>query len=110
MIFKKNSHVFAYAISLFFLFFSAFVQAQSKPDLNAVAGNAMEPVGILARVIYGICYVVGVGLFLGGISQYFDHRANPNGVPISRSITFMILGFVTFFLPFIGRLSGIPTE
>lgn len=75
-------------------------------SLGEISSGLMEPVSVLTRTVYNICYVLGGTLLLGALIQYKTYRDNPSHMPISRPIFLAILGLVILSIPFIGHLSA----
>ena len=82
------------------LFFGA-----EAATLGDISNNLMGPVTGLARVMHAVCYVAGVGFFIGGLLQYKYHRENPQQVRLSTPIVLVLLGVVFLMIPLVSYLS-----
>jgi hypothetical protein len=95
-------------VGLFF-FVSTWAYAERAPmgpSLGDMANAAMEPVTVFTKVMFSLCYVIGVTLIVGSFIQYKEHRANPVYMPINRPIIMCILGLALVAVPFIVRISA----
>lgn len=68
-------------------------------SFNATAGgfgdvalNVFEPVSVIIQLIRGVSIICGVGLLLGGILRFIEHRRNPMQVRLSTVIFMFIFG------------------
>jgi len=91
-------------IAAFWLFLTC-LPARAIVTLGQAATNVSEPVSILVHMFYGICYILSVGLFLGGLVHFKLHRDAPSNVPLSRSIWMLIMSLIVFGIPFISHFS-----
>lgn len=73
--------------------------------LGDVSRSALVSVRGLSKVMSAICYVAGVGFFIGGLLQYKYHRENPQQVRISAPIVLIILGVCFIAIPFLSTYS-----
>lgn len=74
-------------------------------SLGQLANQTMEPVGVLTRTMYNICYVLGATMLLGSVIQYKNYRDNPSQVRLSRPIFLLVIGLVLLAIPFISGYS-----
>ena len=97
----KNILLFCSLISLVFCFSNIALAAPGYISLGDMAGNIYGGASILTRVMWAACMIVGVVLFLTAFTQYQTHRRNPKLVPLTTTITYLILGIVAFAIPFL---------
>lgn len=91
-------------ISLYHLPLTA--KAATTPlTLGQASNKVLEPVSVLADVMYKICYVLGSTLVLGSFIQYKAHRDNPSQVRLSQPIFLLIVGLVLIALPYLAQYS-----
>lgn len=74
-------------------------------SLQQLARQGMEPISVLTRTMYNICYVLGGTMLLGSVIQYKNYRDNPSQVRLSRPIFLLVIGLVLLAIPFIGNYS-----
>lgn len=75
-------------------------------DFASVIGNVMEPATIAARILNVASVICGAGFLMASALQYKNHRNNPQEVPLSRPITYLILGLVLVILPYFTMISA----
>ena len=62
--------------------------------------------GILTKLMWAVCIVVGIALIAAAFTQFQIHRRNPKLVPLMTPILYLILGIVAIAIPFIGQVEG----
>lgn len=73
--------------------------------LGEVAGQITGgPVDFLKQSIYGMFFVAGAAFLVGTMSQYKNHRENPQQIRLSIPITYFIMSLVLFAIPTIAIL------
>lgn len=92
-------------IGLLALSFTA-TRAFATASLGEVAENILGPTAYLTQFIVFGCYILGVGLILGSVVQYRNHRQNPKLVPLTTPVLLLLLGIVLLVLPYISTHSG----
>jgi len=80
----------------------AYAQGQS---LGEISQRLLSPTTGLHHAIKLMCYVVGVGLLVGGLLQYKRHRVNPSEVRLSTPILLVFLGLFLLLIPTISQYS-----
>jgi hypothetical protein len=80
--------------------------AMAAASIGEMAQHLMGPAIGLAKVIYAICFVCGVGFVLGACIQYKYHRENPQQIRISTPIMLLAIGAALIALPFIAQFSA----
>jgi hypothetical protein len=98
-------------IKLYYLLFllpSCFVIpafAAGKPGEDIGLGNIAKNVFNMEigvhEFLQAVCITSAVGMFLNAIVKYNKHRRNPIAVPLSASITSLIIGILLVILVFI---------
>jgi len=95
----------------FLFFFSNFSWsfAQNANDkttpINQVAANlAMGPVAIFLKFFYAACYITGAILLINGYAKFRHFRRNPQEMPLSTSLVYVILGIALMLIPFIQNI------
>lgn len=91
--------------------FLNFAMADSNEGISALLNELIQgPLMTFLRFVDETCYILGIGLVIAGISKYFTHRRNPQMVPLSTVIVYIILGVTTFLLPFVLYLMNASTN
>lgn len=94
-------------LPFFSSFFSSFAQgAQGANDkalpIHQVAANiAMGPVAVFLNFFYTACYITGAILLINGYAKFRHFRRNPQEMPLSTSLVYIILGIALMLIPFI---------
>lgn len=70
-----------------------------------VTDNVLSVTSNIGSFVTSICFIVGVGLMLGAVAQYIQHRKNPLQVPVSRPIIYLILGLILAVTPLLGHVA-----
>lgn len=78
----------------------------SVSSLGQTAGTVMGPLSTFTKILYIICYVLGICFLLGGIVRYKEYRQNPSETPVSRAISILIFGLIFLAIPMITKLSA----
>jgi hypothetical protein len=88
---------------LLFILPTSVLAQQIKPGgLGSMAGQVVEgPMSILLNFMDDACYVAGIILLVVGFSKYLRHRENPQEVPLSTPIVYIILAVAVILLPLI---------
>lgn len=88
--------------------------AQDYISLGDMAGNIYGGTSIIMRLMWAACLIVGVVLLLTAFTQYQTHRRNPKLVPLTTTVTYLILGIIAFTIPFLEEVfyfdSAMPTQ
>lgn len=74
-----------------------------------IASNLSSIIDVLVLFVWGICIIVAIVLFVGGILQFNMHRNNPKMVPLTVPAMYFILSLCVAALPFIEKLTGVMT-
>ena len=84
--------------------------AQDSEGLGEMADKLVEgPLYGLYGFMKGVCVVVGVSLLIAAFNKYRWYRRNPQEVPISTPIVYVLLGILMIALPFIYYLVDITS-
>ena len=75
---------------------SAWAQGQT---IGAVASSITSNLLQITKLITGIAYVGGVGMFLVAVFQFRQHKENPTQVPLSKPMMFLAIAAALVFLP-----------
>jgi hypothetical protein len=78
----------------------------AEPSLAQVSSNMLVPVTMFTKMLHSCCYIIGIMLLMGSITQYREHRNNASQVPLSRPILLLIFGLLLIGLPWLGHLSA----
>jgi hypothetical protein len=72
---------------------------------SGVTSRLMTFMGSLNSAISSMAMVVGIGFLAASVVQYFQHRKNSLQVPISKPITYLILGLILVALPLLSQVA-----
>ncbi len=70
-------------------------------SLGEIAGGISDPILGIIKLVHAICLIAGVGLVVGSVIRYKQHRQNPVEVPMSSCIMLLIAGLALIALTFI---------
>jgi hypothetical protein len=59
--------------------------------------------------MWASCIIVGVSFFCAAIAQYQIHRSNPKLVPLTTTVTYLILGIIAIAIPFVEKIFNTNT-
>lgn len=76
-----------------------------RAGIGLVAGNLMEPVGVLSDFVHSACFIIGGSFLFACIIKYFEHRRSPLMVPISTVVFLLIAGIILICLPFVAYIT-----
>lgn len=62
--------------------------------------------GILQKLLWAACIVVGILLIAAAFTQFQIHRRNPKLVPLTTPVMYLILGIVAIAIPFMDTMGG----
>ncbi len=82
---------------------TAYATTGSSSSIGGIADNLLGPAAGLTKVMFGICFVLGVGLVVGGIVQYKYHRENPQQVRLSTPLLMWFLGLILIAIPLVTK-------
>lgn len=87
------------------LLFSGYVYAEGVA-LGDMAQSLLVGGGILTKLMWAVCIVVGIILIAAAFTQFQIHRRNPKLVPLTTPVLYLILGIIAIAIPFIGQAKG----
>jgi hypothetical protein len=91
--------------ALLVLLYSGSVAAEGVA-LGTMANTLLVGGGILTKLMWAVCILVGIALIAAAFTQFQIHRRNPKLVPLMTPILYLILGIVAIAIPFIGQVEG----
>ncbi|PCH57321.1 MAG: type IV secretion protein IcmD [Legionellales bacterium] len=80
--------------------------AGSGKNVQDIANGVKGQLGAIAELLVMAAYVSGVGFSLMGIVQFKAHKDNPQQVPLSKPIVYLIIAACLLFLPSIMESAG----
>lgn len=98
------SHYLTFSI-LSFLLIIFVPNAYADISIASASSNLLGPISFFTDVVYNICYVVAITLFVASIAQYRAYRLSPNHTPLNRPIILLILAIAVALTPIIAKLS-----
>src|SRR5690349_3724870 len=78
--------------------------AEDSASLGGVAGNLLEPIGILTDFVTDAALVIGSTFVFASFVKYLEHRKNPLAVPISTVVFLFLMGLILLVFPLIYKL------
>lgn len=75
--------------------------ATTKGGFGGIAKNIHQPVSGVIEIVKSIVLVVGIGMLVGALIKYKQHRSNPVEVTIGSVITLLLAGLALIGLTFI---------
>lgn len=82
---------------------SAFINAgRSDAQPQTSLSNIQDFIDFGAQFMLTLLLISGLAMLMGGVVQYVEHRKNPVNPPLSRVVTFLVIGVVlvlSSFLP-----------
>ena len=86
----------------------ALARGQSH-SLGHVANNLMGPVGAIISMLRAVCIISGIGLLLGAMTKYSDHRQNRQQTTLPTIFMMIVAGAALIIVAFI-PLMNVKTE
>lgn len=74
--------------------------------LGDMANTLLVGGGILTKLMWAVCIIVGIALIAAAFTQFQIHRRNPKLVPLTTPVLYLILGIVAIAIPFAGQVEG----
>jgi len=74
--------------------------------LGDMANTLLVGGGILTKLMWAVCIVVGIALIAAAFTQFQIHRRNPKLVPLTTPVLYLILGIIAIAIPFAGQVEG----
>jgi hypothetical protein len=90
---------------IFALLYSGCAAAEGVA-LGDMAKTLLVGGGILTKLMWAVCIVVGIALIAAAFTQFQIHRRNPKLVPLTTPVLYLILGIVAIAIPFVGQVEG----
>jgi len=70
-------------------------------SLGHVANNLLGPVGAIISMVRAICIITGLGLLMGSMVKYSDHRNNRQQTTLTTIFVMVVAGASLITLAFI---------
>lgn len=99
----NKSIVRAGMLSVFMYSSNALAEGTS---LGSMSGTLLVGGGILTKLMWAACIVVGIALIAAAFTQFQIHRRNPKLVPLTTPVLYLILGIVAIAIPFVPQING----
>lgn len=80
--------------------------ALADKNIQSIAEGVQTQLTAISSLIIVAAYVAGVGFSLMGIVQFKAHKDNPQQVPLSKPIVYLIIAACLLFLPSIMSSAG----
>jgi hypothetical protein len=90
--------------------YSCSVIASDGVPLSDVSQTLLVGGGVLTKLMWAVCIVVGIALIAAAFTQFQIHRRNPKLVPLTTPVLYLILGIVAIAIPFVSQIKGFLTE
>lgn len=103
MVFSRMRSTLAFLVCFMFAGYSI---ADDGVPLSDVVSTLLVGGGVLSKLMWAVCIVVGVALIAAAFTQFQIHRRNPKLVPLATPILYLILGILAIAVPFIGQVKG----
>lgn len=75
-------------------------------DIGQIAQTLSAGGGVLQKLMWAACIIVGIMLISAAFTQFQIHRRNPKLVPLTTPVMYLILGIVAIAIPFTNTISG----
>lgn len=80
--------------------------AEQASDLSSMVGQLQSQIATVVNLFGAVAFVAGIGFLLAGILKFKNFRDNPQQVPLSAPITYLIIGSLLVFLPSLVKIGG----
>ena len=80
--------------------------AAGVSNISAMASTLTTQIRSLVSFLIVISYVCGIGACLISIMQFKAHKDNPQQVPLSKPMVYLVVGAALLFLPSILQVAG----
>ena len=74
-------------------------------SIGMISGSLHEKAGLIAKILWAACIIVGIILFFTAFTQFQIHRSNPKLVPLTVPITYLLLAVGAIIIPFAERIA-----
>lgn len=103
----KHTNIKRFVVTLFALLGASSVFAfEEGVPLSQIVAKFLVGGGILSKLMWAACIVVGIALIAAAFTQFQIHRRNPKLVPLTTPVLYLILGIVAIAIPFLGQVQG----
>jgi intracellular multiplication protein IcmD len=75
-------------------------------NIASVASTMQTQINSLVSFLIIVSYVCGIGACLISIMQFKAHKDNPQQVPLSKPMVYLVVGAALLFLPSILQIAG----
>ena len=104
---KSTARIFLSVLFLSFISgFAAVAYGVEGVQLSEVVNTLMIGGGILSKLMWAVCIVVGIALMAAAFTQFQIHRRNPKLVPLANPVLYLILDIIAIAIPFVGQIKG----
>ncbi len=90
-----------WVFAAFLLALPQWVFARRSQSLGGIAKNLDQPIQGVIGLIQTICLIAGIGLLIGSVIKYMQHRKNPVEVTLGTVFTLLLVGLALIALTFI---------
>lgn len=95
--------------TLLILIEDVFAATGQSHSLGHAANTLMGPVGAIISMLRAVCIICGLGLLMGAVSKYNDHRHNRQQTTLPTIFMMIIAGIALILLAFI-PLMNVKTD
>lgn len=74
-------------------------------QLKEVSDVLLTGGGVITKLIWAVCIIVGIMLIAAAFTQFQIHRRNPKLVPLTTPVMYLILGVAAIAIPFMNRMT-----
>ena len=99
-----KKHLLSCCIALVPILFFAHGAMGYEPQghsMGHAASNLLGPVGAIISMVRAICIITGIGLFMGSMAKYSDHRNNRQQTTLTTVVVMIVAGASLITLAFI---------
>lgn len=106
MQFKKNILLYLYlayglCVSSTVCAFGDYQAHPNSVDIGEVAGNMSEALSNIVELVLSVTTIAGVVFCFVAAAKLYQHKKNPQQVPLSQFFIMLVLGTILIALPFI---------
>lgn len=78
--------------------------AQTQQSVGQIAENLTGPVDAIISLVRAICVISGLGLVMGSLVKFSDHRKNPQEITLGMVFMIFLAGMSLLAVAFIPSL------
>ncbi len=75
-------------------------------NIGTMASDVTSTLGNIAGMLQGASYVAGIGLTIGSLFKFKQHKENPQQAPLGSCMAMLLVGISLIFMPSLVNIAG----